>query len=47
MIGDGVEAADERQMVGAEVGGLFRLAQYGAVNSLSTRVNESVLRVLI
>lgn len=42
-----MEMADGRQLAEAEEGGLFRLAQYGPVNSLSTRVNEIVLRVII
>ena len=37
---DGLRLAEE------EAAGAFRLAQYGPLNSLSTRVNEVLLRVL-
>jgi hypothetical protein len=38
---DGLRLAEE------EAAGAFRLAQYGPLNSLSTRVNEVLLRVLL
>ncbi|BDA49988.1 hypothetical protein COCOBI_15-1160 [Coccomyxa sp. Obi] len=38
---DGLKLAEE------EAAGAFRLAQYGPLNSLSTRVNEVLLRVLV
>ena len=38
---DGLQLGDE------ESEGAFRLAQYGPLNSLSTRVNEVMLRVLL
>ena len=38
---DGLKLAEE------EAAGAFRLAQYGPLNSLSTRVNEVLLRVLL
>lgn len=38
---EGLKLAEE------EAAGAFRLAQYGPLNSLSTRVNEVLLRVLV
>ncbi len=37
--------ADGLMLAGEEAAGAFRLAQYGPLNSLSTRVNEVLLRV--
>ncbi len=39
--------ADGLQLADAEAGGFFRVAQYGPMNSLSTRVNELWLAVKI
>lgn len=38
-------AADGVSLAEAEAGGLFRVAQYGPVFSLSTRVNEMMLKI--
>ncbi|EIE23057.1 hypothetical protein COCSUDRAFT_53493 [Coccomyxa subellipsoidea C-169] len=38
-------ASDGLMLAGEEAAGAFRLAQYGPLNSLSTRVNEVLLRV--
>ena len=39
------ELADADGLIEGEEGGAFRLAQYGPLNSLSTRLNEVLLRV--
>lgn len=41
------DLADADGLVEGEEEGAFRLAQYGPLNSLSTRLNEVLLRVKI
>jgi hypothetical protein len=41
LLADGLKLAD------AEAGGMFRVAQYGAVHTLEARVNEMMLAVAV
>jgi hypothetical protein len=39
--------ADGLKLAEAEAGGMFRVAQYGAVHTLEARVNEMMLAVAV